>query len=101
MQLLFFPLVRSFHMLVQTHAVGEIPFPIALFLVIHSCEQQALVSEHRPKYLCTCHGNTCRFCLVFHAALFLLCQVFFTRGVVPNTLATDLAIFVWRMLPSC
>ena len=34
------------------------------------------MSEHGPKYVCTCHGNTCFFCFVFRAALFLLCQVF-------------------------
>ena len=76
MQLLFLPLVHSFLMLVQTHASGESPFPIAQFPVINACEQQALESEHRPKYLCTCHANTCCLCFVFHGVLFLLCQVF-------------------------
>ena len=63
-------------MLVQTHALGEIPFPIALFLVIHPCEQKALVSEHQPKYLCTCLGNTSFLIFVFRAVHFLVCQVF-------------------------
>ena len=76
MQLLFLHLVHSFHMLVQTHAPGKIPFPIAQFPVINACEQQALVSEHMPKYLCTCHGNTCCFYFIFHGGLFLRCQVF-------------------------
>ena len=75
MQLLLFPLVQSFHMLVQTHTLEEIPFPISLFPVLNFCELQALGSGHRPKYLCTCHGNTCCFCFVVRGGLFWPCQV--------------------------
>ena len=86
-------------MLVQTHALEEIPFPISLSPVSNFCEQQALGSGHRSQYFCTCHGNTCLlFLFCFSCTAFLALSSAFTRAVMPNTLATDVIRFL-RMQP--
>ena len=98
MQLLLFPLVQRFHMLVETHALEEIPFPISLSPVSNFCDQQALGSGQATVFLYL-SWQYLLFLFCFSCRAFLALSSAFTRAVMPNTLATDVVRFL--MMQPC